>query len=79
MMRVIENISAFQKNFKKPLVLALGNFDGIHLGHQKLLDYVVSQSIKLRGKQLFLLSVSIRKLFCILSMRQKIYNRLNRS
>ena len=49
-MRVIENISAFQKNFKKPLVLALGNFDGIHQGHQKLLDYVVSQAAQLRGQ-----------------------------
>lgn len=49
-MRVIENIFAFRKNAKKPVVLALGNFDGIHLGHQKLLDYVVSQARQFQGQ-----------------------------
>jgi len=30
----------------RPVVLALGNFDGFHLGHQKLLHYVVRQAKK---------------------------------
>ncbi|MEI7752122.1 MAG: bifunctional riboflavin kinase/FMN adenylyltransferase [Candidatus Omnitrophota bacterium] len=30
----------------RPIVLALGNFDGFHLGHQKLLRYVVRQAKK---------------------------------
>lgn len=33
----------------RPIVLALGNFDGFHLGHQKLLRYVVRQARKERA------------------------------
>ncbi len=49
-MRVFENTTSFKKDPKRPLVLALGNFDGVHLGHQKLLNYVVSQARKLGGR-----------------------------
>lgn len=49
-MRVFENTASFKKDPKRPLVLALGNFDGIHLGHQKLLNHVVSQARRLQGQ-----------------------------
>ena len=48
-MRILEKTSSFKKD-SRPLVLALGNFDGIHRGHRRLLDYVVTQSKKMRGK-----------------------------
>lgn len=48
-MRILEKTSSFKKD-GRPLVLALGNFDGIHRGHRRLLDYVVAQSKKMRGK-----------------------------
>lgn len=49
-MRVVKNTLSFKKNSRRPLVLALGNFDGIHRGHQSLLNYVVAQSKKLGGQ-----------------------------
>jgi len=49
-MRVVEKIASFKKSSRRPLVLALGNFDGIHRGHQCLLNYVVAQSKKLGGQ-----------------------------
>lgn len=49
-MRVFKNSLSFKKGPKRKIVLALGNFDGIHLGHQKLLDYVVQQAEKLNAR-----------------------------
>ena len=34
-MRIYKNLSSIKKI--KPSVIAIGNFDGIHLGHQKVL------------------------------------------
>lgn len=34
---------------KKTLLLALGNFDGIHLGHQKLITTMVQEAKKIKG------------------------------
>ena len=34
---------------RRPIILALGNFDGLHLGHQNLLRYVVAQARKHHG------------------------------
>lgn len=34
---------------ERPVILALGNFDGFHLGHQKLLHYVVTQARRHHG------------------------------
>ncbi len=44
-MRIINDFNHF-KSKKEKLVLALGNFDGLHLGHQKLLQYVAGQARK---------------------------------
>lgn len=43
-MQIFKDIEAFDKTRHRPLVLALGNFDGVHLGHQKILSRVVEQA-----------------------------------
>lgn len=45
-MRIVTNLPQYKARSSKPLILALGNFDGFHLGHQKLLRYVVAQAKK---------------------------------
>jgi len=40
-MKLITDIDNYTSQTDKPLVLALGNFDGIHLGHRALLEKVV--------------------------------------
>jgi riboflavin kinase / FMN adenylyltransferase len=47
-MRILKNISDYETS-KQPLVLALGNFDGVHLGHQTLLKRVVDKARELQG------------------------------
>lgn len=42
-MQVINNIYD-AKNIEEPIALALGNFDGVHRGHQALIEECVSQS-----------------------------------
>ncbi len=49
-MQVFEKTSPYKKDSRRPLVLALGNFDGIHLGHRHLLDYVVRRARQLGGR-----------------------------
>ena len=46
-MEIIENTTEF--HLEKPSAVALGKFDGIHLGHRSLLDKVLEQ--KKRGMQ----------------------------
>ncbi len=46
-MKIIRDIQKY--NSSKSVVLAIGNFDGVHLGHQKLLRYVVSQARKYKS------------------------------
>lgn len=46
-MKIIENTTEF--HLEKPSAVALGKFDGIHLGHRKLLNLVLEQ--KKRGFQ----------------------------
>lgn len=45
-MQIIPDLPKYKGRSSRPIVLALGNFDGFHLGHQKLLQYVVSQARK---------------------------------
>jgi riboflavin kinase/FMN adenylyltransferase len=45
-MQIIPDLQKYKARSPKPIVLALGNFDGFHLGHQKLLRYVVSRAKK---------------------------------
>ena len=43
-MQIITDLHRFKSSPAKPLILALGNFDGFHRGHQQLLRYVVRQA-----------------------------------
>ncbi|HOW58630.1 MAG TPA: riboflavin biosynthesis protein RibF [Candidatus Omnitrophota bacterium] len=45
-MRIVTDLQHYKARTSQRLILALGNFDGFHLGHQKLLQYVVSQAKK---------------------------------
>ena len=42
-MQIIKEIENYKKA-KRPLYLALGNFDGIHLGHQRLINDCVEKA-----------------------------------
>ncbi|HZJ84443.1 MAG TPA: bifunctional riboflavin kinase/FAD synthetase, partial [Syntrophomonadaceae bacterium] len=47
-MKIVREISNYQ-TIDKPIYLALGNFDGIHIGHQKLLKKAVDEARKNQG------------------------------
>jgi riboflavin kinase/FMN adenylyltransferase len=48
-MQIVENLAAFDtRAYPKP-VLALGNFDGVHLGHQAIFQHVVTRARKVDG------------------------------
>ncbi|MBI3307703.1 MAG: riboflavin biosynthesis protein RibF [Candidatus Omnitrophica bacterium] len=49
-MLLITDLRDFVPNPRKPLVIGLGNFDGVHLGHQALLKRVVQRAKKIRGR-----------------------------
>jgi len=48
-MRILTDPKAYSPRAGRPLILGLGNFDGLHLGHQKLLGHVVTQARTQRG------------------------------
>lgn len=48
-MQIITDLQKYKHRSRCPIVLALGNFDGFHLGHQKLVQYVIRQAKKERG------------------------------
>jgi riboflavin kinase/FMN adenylyltransferase len=48
-MQIIPDLQEYKARSSRPVILALGNFDGFHLGHQKLLRYVVQQARKHHG------------------------------
>lgn len=45
-MQIVTDLRRFKASPVKPLILALGNFDGFHRGHQELLRYVVAKARK---------------------------------
>ncbi len=48
-MKVWTHLRAYQSDSSRPLILALGNFDGVHRGHQAILDAVKDHARRLRG------------------------------
>ena len=48
-MRILERLDALQQAAYPAPVLALGNFDGVHLGHQAIFRHVVSEATALGG------------------------------
>lgn len=48
-MQIITDLEIYRKKPAKRLILAIGNFDGFHRGHQKLLRYTVAQAKKHRA------------------------------
>ena len=43
-MQIIPDLQKYKVRSSRAIILAIGNFDGFHLGHQKLLRYVVDQA-----------------------------------
>lgn len=80
-MQIITDLHRFQASPARPLILALGNFDGFHRGHQALLRYVVRQA-KRRNAQAAVLTFQehphsvlhpARKPMMLTSVEQKLF------
>jgi len=54
-MQVIEGIESFHEIYKGELFLALGNFDGVHLGHREILRATVCAAKEKNGKSAVLI------------------------
>ena len=48
-MEIIKGIENLKKSFRNPVV-TLGNFDGVHLGHQRIFKRVKEEASKIRGQ-----------------------------
>ena len=49
-MQILTRVDAFSPDPKAPLIAGLGNFDGVHLGHRKLLGRVLEEAKRRKGK-----------------------------
>jgi len=52
-MKVFRNIPENKNLFKNP-VITIGNFDGIHIGHQKIIDTLLKKAEKIDGEAIIL-------------------------
>jgi riboflavin kinase/FMN adenylyltransferase len=50
-MEIIKGIENIKRSFRNPVV-TLGNFDGVHLGHQKIFEKVKGEASKIHGEGL---------------------------
>jgi riboflavin kinase / FMN adenylyltransferase len=50
-MEVIWKAKDFSRSFKSP-VLTLGNFDGVHLGHQRIFRQVIQKAHEIGGESI---------------------------
>ena len=48
-MRILESLAAFNRETYAKPVVALGNFDGVHLGHQEIFKRVVRRAQEIGG------------------------------
>jgi riboflavin kinase/FMN adenylyltransferase len=48
-MEILTHLKRYPIEQSRPLILALGNFDGLHLGHQQILRNVVDHAKKING------------------------------
>ncbi len=48
-MEIIQGIENLNRSFRNPVV-TLGNFDGVHLGHQRIIERVKKQASKIYGE-----------------------------
>jgi len=48
--KVVTNLEAYERSGATPLVLALGNFDGVHVGHQALFRMIRSCTDEMKGE-----------------------------
>ena len=48
-LEIILGITQLERSFINPVV-TLGNFDGVHLGHQKIFEKVKEEALKLHGE-----------------------------
>ena len=49
-MKVVERLDLFAKKVHEPIVASLGNFDGVHLGHQAIFQVVKEKAKRLKGR-----------------------------
>src|SRR4030066_1393900 len=48
-MEIIKGIENLKRSFRSPVV-TLGNFDGVHLGHQRIFQRVKEEALKIHGE-----------------------------
>lgn len=48
-MFILNDVKAYRPDPKRPLILGLGNFDGLHLGHARILELVLKKAREKNG------------------------------